>query len=99
MASRVVNFTRFPDAPETYTQAHMDDLIRALGVFADIVQNPGEDRATKIVFTDMPTSDSGLEAGTLFRIGNDVKISLLDTAVPDSASATASLGSVTVSVS
>ncbi len=99
MSSRVINFPRFPDAPETYTQEHMDDLIRALGFFVDIVQNPGEGRATKTVLTDMPTSDSGLEAGTLFRIGNDVKISLLDTAVPDSASATTSLGSVTVSVS
>ena len=29
MSSRIINFPRFPDAPETYTQEHMDDLIRA----------------------------------------------------------------------
>lgn len=44
----------------------------------------------------MPTSDTGLEAGTLYRIGNNVKISLLDMAVPDPATAIAELGSVSV---
>jgi nicotinamide mononucleotide (NMN) deamidase PncC len=47
----------------------------------------------------MPTSDVGLEAGTLYRIGNDVKISLLNIAGTDGVSATNSVGTVTVAVS
>ena len=47
----------------------------------------------------MPTSDVGLEAGTLYRFGNDVKISLINIAGVDGVSATNSIGTVTVSVS
>ncbi len=47
----------------------------------------------------MPTSDVGLEAGTLYRQGNDVKISLINIAGVDGSSGTATLGNVTVSVS
>ena len=52
---------------------------------------------TKITLTALPTSDTGLEAGALYRIGNNVKISLADMAVPDPAIGTGSVGSVTVS--
>ena len=47
----------------------------------------------------MPTSDVGLEVGTLYRLGNDVKISLLNIAGTNGVSATNSVGTVTVSVS
>lgn len=90
---------RLPEAPEEYSQDYLAGLIRALEVFITQERNPGEERATKVTFTDLPTSDTGLEAGALYRIGNNVKISLIDIAVPDSFSASASLGSVTVSIS
>jgi hypothetical protein len=77
----------------------MSDLIKSLELFIAQERNPGEERSTKVTFTDLPTSDTGLEAGALYRIGNDVKISLADVAVPDSLSATASIGSVVVSIS
>ena len=69
-----------------------------LRFFITQTTNPGEGRNTKLVFTDMPTSDTGLEPGTLYRIGNDVKISLLNIAVL-MVTRTTSLGTVTVSVS
>ena len=56
-------------------------------------------RNTKLVFTALPTSDVGLEEGTLYRIGNDVKVSLLNIAGVNGNSSTMALGSVTVSVS
>lgn len=89
---------RLPNAPEEYEQSFMADLIRSLELFISQETNPGEMRGTKLTLTDLPSSDSGLEAGSLYRIGNNVKISLLDVAVPDSLSATLSVGSVTVTV-
>jgi hypothetical protein len=96
MSSRQLAPPRLPDPPQEITQIYMDDLIRAIQTFIENETNPGESRATKIVLTEMPTSDTGIEAGTLYRIGNDVKISLLDIAVPDSLFGTGSVGSVTV---
>jgi len=88
---------RLPNAPETYDVSFMADLIRALEIFIAQERNPGEQRATKITLTDLPSSDTGLEAGALYRMGNDVRISLIDTAVPDGASASGAIGTVTVS--
>lgn len=89
---------RLPTAPQDYDAEFMSDLVRSLELFIVQERNPGEERATKITFTNLPTSDTGLEEGALYRIGNNVKISLIDMAVPDSFSVEASLGSVTVSV-
>jgi len=77
----------------------MYDLVASLDFFIQQQGNPGEGRNTKIVFTELPTSDVGLEQGTLYRIGNDVKVSLLNIAGVDGNSGTTTLGSVTVSVS
>lgn len=90
---------RLPTAPNNYDINFMADLIKSLELFISQERNPGEERATKVTFTDLPTSDTGLEVGALYRIGNDVKISLADVAVPDSLSAATSIGSVTVSIS
>lgn len=99
MAQVTLVSPRLPTAPVEYDVVFMSDLLRALEVFIQQERNAGEERGTKLVLTEMPTSDSGLEAGTLYRIGNDVKISLTDMAVPDSLSATMSVGTVTVAVS
>jgi len=90
---------RLPQPNGQLSIEYMYDLVSVLDVFIQQQNNPGEGRNTKIVFTALPTSDVGLEAGTLYRIGNDVKVSLLNIAGVDGISATISLGSVTVSVS
>ena len=87
---------RLPEAPLQYEMSHMSDLIRSIESFIAQERNAGEERATKLVLTELPTSDTGLEVGSLYRNGNDVKISLLNIAVPDSANATLSVGSVTI---
>jgi len=87
---------RLPSTPPEYSAIFMADLIKALEVFIEQERTAGDQRGTKLVLTNMPASDTGLEAGTLYRIGNNVKISLLDMAVPDSLEATSSLGSVGV---
>ena len=99
MSSRNVASPRLPLPIGDVDQAYIIDLVRALDFFIQNSDNPGEGRNTKLVFTAMPTSDVGLEAGTLYRQGNNVKISLLNIAGVDGSSGTATLGSVTVSVS
>ena len=99
MSSRNVASPRLPLPIGDVDQAYIIDLVRALDFFIQNSDNPGEGRNTKLVFTAMPTSDVGLEVGTLYRQGNDVKISLLNIAGVDGSSATTSIGTVTVSVS
>tara|TARA_R100001440_G_scaffold10266_6_gene18815 strand:+ start:5837 stop:6133 length:297 start_codon:yes stop_codon:yes gene_type:complete len=90
---------RLPQPNGELTLDYMNDLITSLDLFIQQQTNPGEGRNTKLVFTALPTSDVGLEQGTLYRVGNDVKVSLLNIAGVDGNSLTMSLGSVTVSVS
>lgn len=87
---------RLPNAPTEYDFVFMADLIRALEVFINQQTNPGEGRATKITFTNLPTSDTGLEEGAVYRIDNRLYISLIDFAVPDGLVGSSSVGSVSV---
>ena len=99
MSSRNVASPRLPLPVGEVDQNYIIDLVRVLDLFIQQSDNPGEGRNTKLVFTAMPTSDVGLEVGTLYRLGNDVKISLLNIAGTDGVSGTSSVGTVTVSVS
>ena len=99
MSSRDIASPRLPLPIGDVDQTYIIDLVRALDFFIQQSNNPGEGRNTKLVFTTMPTSDVGLEVGTLYRQGNYVKISLLNIAGVDGSSATTSIGTVTVSVS
>ena len=90
---------RLPQPNGELSIDYMNDLVSTLDFFIQQQTNPGEGRATKLVFTALPTSDIGLEPGTLYRFGNDVKVSLLNIAGVDGSSGTATLGNVTVSVS
>lgn len=99
MSSRDLAPPRLPQPNGAITLDYMYDLVATLDFFIQQQANPGEGRNTKIVFTALPTSDIGLEEGTLYRIGNDVKVSLLNIAGVNGNSSTITLGSVTVSVS
>ena len=63
-----------PEAPADYDPQYMADLIRALEIFISQERTPGEMRGTKITLTELPTSSSGLEAGSLFNDSGTVKI-------------------------
>ena len=99
MSSRNITPPRLPQPNGELTLDYMYDLVASLDFFIQQEQNPGEGRNTKLVFTALPTSDVGLEQGTLYRVGNDVKVSLLNIAGVNGNSGTSSVGSVTVSVS
>ena len=65
---------RLPEPPEQITRQYVEDLIRSLEIFIAQERNPGELRATKITLTDLPTSSSGLEVGSLFNDSGTIKI-------------------------
>lgn len=74
MATRELVLPRLPSPPSEINQRYMADLIRALETFMTQERNPGELRGTKIVLTDLPTSSTGLESGSLWNDSGTVKI-------------------------
>jgi len=65
---------RLPEAPPEYSVGYMSDLIRALEIFIEQERNPGDLRASTITITDLPTSATGLETGTLYNDSGTVKV-------------------------
>jgi len=74
MSGNQVAPPRLPEAPEEYTRSYMQDLIRTLEIFIEQERNPGNIRATRLTITDLPTSATGLEAGTLYNDAGTVKV-------------------------
>ena len=74
MSSNQVAPPRLPEAPEEYTLVYMEDLIRTLEIFIAQERNPGEMRGTKLTLTDLPTSSTGLEVGSLWNDAGTVRI-------------------------
>ena len=91
-----VNVPYFSDPPQNYDRSYLSQITRAFALFAQQVQNPGEGRNTYMVYTNLQQNDYGLEVGTVYRQGNVLYITLLDTAAPAGVSATALTGTVTV---
>ncbi len=74
MSSNQVAPPRLPEPPTEYSQQYMADLLRSLQTFIEQERNPGEMRGTKLTLTDLPTSATGLEAGTLYNDSGTVKV-------------------------
>lgn len=84
----------FPNPPEQYDKRYMADMQRALAQFAQAILSPGEGRNTTIVLTALQDDDYLLENGTLYRNGNDLKITVRNVAAIRGASMTAHAGDV-----
>lgn len=91
-----VSVPLFPNPPKEYSQKWASDLQRTFAQFAQAILTPGQGRNTFIVLTDLQDDDVGLEIGSLYKLGNEIKISVLNTASVRGASMTASVGNVTV---
>ena len=74
MSSNQIAPPRLPEPPLDYEPAYMSDLIRALETFIEQERNPGELRGTRITLTDLPTSATGLETGTLYNDSGTIKV-------------------------
>lgn len=74
MSGNQVAPPRLPEPTVEYSPQYMQDLIRTLELFIEQERNPGEIRATRLTLTDLPTSATGLEAGTLYNDAGTVKV-------------------------
>ncbi len=74
MSSNQVPPPRLPEAPQEYSVSFMSDLIRALEIFIEQERNPGDLRSSTLTITDLPTSATGLETGTLYNDSGTVKV-------------------------
>lgn len=74
MSSNQVAPPRLPEPPLEYSQQYMADLLRSVQTFIEQQRNPGEIRGTKITLTDLPTSATGLETGTLYNDSGTIKV-------------------------
>jgi hypothetical protein len=89
----------FPVPPSDYSQAYLNEVIRAFSVFIQQIQNPGDARHTDLTLTALQSNDQGLEEGALFEVDGFVKISRSFNPHLAGVGATASVGSVTVTTS
>ena len=95
----------FARPPTEYDPQYMANLVQSFALYLEQMQNPGEGRHTRLVLTDLPISDQGLEVGGLFhyrdaagtmgvvRIASANQTNLLGTA------STGGVGTVTVNIS
>ncbi len=74
MSSNQTPPPRLPEAPQEYSVSYMSDLVRALEIFIEQERNPGDLRASTLTITDLPTSATGLETGTLYNDSGTVKV-------------------------
>ena len=95
----------FANPPAEYGWPYMADLIRSFALYLEQMQNPGEGRNTRLVLTDLPVSDQGLEVGGLFHYRDAaglmgvVRIATVDQTNLLGISATGGVGAVTVTTS
>lgn len=98
MTSRNLPLPYFPQPPRDYSQAFFAEFLRAFALYMQQAQNPGEGRATFMVFTALQTNDQGLEPGSVFQVNGVLRVSLLNMPYPAGNGMTASVGSVSVVV-
>ena len=99
MSTRNLPAPFFPYPPDSYDQNYFSDIVRSFALYVEQQRNPGEARATKMTFTNLPSGDdTTLENGALFEVDGVVKISKLNRPHCASNSATSGLGSVTVTI-
>ena len=97
MSTRNIPAPFFPYPPQEYDQNYFSDIVRSFALYVEQQRNPGESRATKMTFTNLPSgNDTTLENGALFEVDGVIKISKVNRPHCTGNSATSGLGSVTV---
>jgi len=79
---------------------YLNQLIRALTLSLNALNNPGQIRGTDLVLTELPTSGVGLPVNSVY-VDEEGYLRMVMTNLPlvTGASATAAMGSVTVVIS
>lgn len=64
----------FPIPPAEYDVAYFNELIRAFSLLVQEQRNPGPGRNTTLVLTDLPTSATDLESGSVYNDSGTLKV-------------------------
>lgn len=86
----------FGNPPLDYDRVFFDDQVRKLNQLITLLKSPGEGRNTTLVLTDLPTTDSGLEPGSIFTVDGVLRIPLPYRPYVAGLGVTASVGRVSV---
>lgn len=95
MASRNIPLPYFPTPPREYNPQVFADFLRAFALYMQQVQNPGEARATFMVFTALQQNDYGLEPGAVFQVDGALRVSVPNKPYPAGVQATGGVGQIT----
>jgi len=87
-----------PLAPQEYDQQHMSQLIGALRLYFAQSDSNAALQLDGLRLLNLPTSGYNLPDGTVFRVGEDLKIVVPYISYLYGVSATASVGTVTVTI-
>lgn len=93
---RRLTFPIFGIPPNEYSRAFHDDVSRKLNQLVAALRTPGEARNTSIVLTNLPSSDYGLEPGTVFSVDGLLRVSILYSPYATGVSSTGHVGTVSV---
>tara|TARA_R110000822_G_scaffold96721_1_gene219963 strand:- start:197 stop:493 length:297 start_codon:yes stop_codon:yes gene_type:complete len=97
--SRNLNLPFFPIPPDEYDQRYFAEVLRSYSTYMQNMQNPGEGRNTFTVFTNLQTDDSGLEIGSVFEHGGQLRVPVGNIPYVRGSSAIGEVGEVTVTIS
>jgi hypothetical protein len=98
MAMQKFRAPALPLAPPEYDQQHMAQLIGALRLYFAQIDSNTPLQADGIRLLNLPTSGYNLPDGTVFQVGENLKIVVPYISYLFGVSATASVGTVTVTI-
>jgi hypothetical protein len=87
-----------PLPPDEYNRQQFDEIFRALRLYFNQLDSNASLQLDGIRLINLPTSGNGLLDGTVFRVGEDLKIVLPNIGYLLSVSGQASVGTVTVTI-
>tara|TARA_R110000751_G_scaffold150835_1_gene255800 strand:- start:698 stop:994 length:297 start_codon:yes stop_codon:yes gene_type:complete len=96
--SRNLTLPFFPVPPEQYDHQYFAEVLRSFSIYMQNMQNPGEGRNTFTVFTNLQTDDSGLEVGTVFNHGGELRVPVVYSPYVQGSQAAGSVGTATVTI-
>ena len=99
MGMQKFRFSNLPIPPTEYSPEHLRQAFRVLELYFNQLDSTTPLSVDGIRLLSLATSGYGLPNGTVFRIGEDLKIVVPNIAYPLGVSAAGGVGAVTVTIS
>jgi hypothetical protein len=98
MAMQRFRFGVLPIPPSEYSPEHMRQAFRILELYFNQLDSTTPLAIEGLQLLNLPTSGYGLREGTVFRVGEDLKVVTLNNAYTFGVPASGSLGTVSVTI-